>query len=98
MSYEIRRKEFDFHHAPALDGQAAWYRAALLNRDGGLLKLGRHARAIEAAREAAAADHQRPNAERPFQGRAAYVGCEHPGIERPSGAMKKYMYVSYRPR
>ncbi len=100
MRYDIRCREFDFAHAPDLDGETAWYQAALLSSDGHRLESlqTKHRRAIDAAREAASLDHHRQPSDRPPQGRAAYVGCEHPGIERPKGAMKKYMYVSYRPR
>lgn len=96
MRYEIRRKEFPFSEAPDLTGREdAAYVPAIMVGDR-LEKGPRFGRAIDAAVEAARMCHEAISAGR-ISMRAAYVGCDHSG-ERPKGAMKGFVYVSYRMR
>lgn len=95
--FNIRCKEFDFAIAPDLSSRADAAYVPAVRTDTGLEKSNlRFNRAIDAAVEAARMCHEAIRSGQVFQ-RAAYVGCEYEG-ERPSGAMKDFAYVSYRPR
>ena len=94
--FNIRCKEYDFASAPDLTGRDDAAYVAAIHVNGGMEKGGRFGLAIEAAKEAARMCDAAIRTGR-LNERAAYVGCEHSG-ERPPGAMKSFMYVSYRPR
>lgn len=91
MRFEIRRKTYPFSEAPVCDGAAEGYKA-LLFRDGRFEEISRHGVALDAARAAAAAAHDRPGS-----GWQACVSGFHAG-QRPKGMMKTVQSVSYRVR
>jgi len=102
---EIRRKQYDFRAAPDLSGQtdAGYVPVLLLGAFTGdnpiprLTKNGaRFGRAIDAAKEAARMCEAALAAGR-ISERCAFVRCDYKGV-RPPGAMKGYVYVSYRVR
>lgn len=96
MRFEIRRKEFAFQDAPALDGISAGYEALTVSDFKPAIEVvGRFRLAFDAALAAAGEAH-RLNHSGKMGTRAAVRGFWIG--DRPSGVMNQIMPVSYRPR
>lgn len=103
--YEIRRKEYDFRAAPDLTGRDDAAYVPMLVRHmfksdpaaPAIFKEGpRFGRALDAAIHAAMMNDDALRLGL-CSDRCAFVRCDHKG-PRPSGAMKGFARVSYRPR
>mgnify|MGYP001586062539 CR=1 FL=1 len=94
--FYIRRREYAFSAAPALDGVTQGYEAVIGYRSkAGLAVVSRHAKAMDAAKAAATEAHRLNHSGQ--MGTMAGVRGFWTG-ERPKGVMKQVMPVSYRQR